>query len=365
MPRRALTALSASSLPSGRLPVSCSRRPIRVDLPWSTWPTMTMRTSGRLATLAAKDADGSVTRTFMELCLELYLYLEPCLEIAGDAQPLERIFRFVVHGAAGALGHLGAVELGDDLLERARVRHHREGDVGVAQRSIAASVARQIERDDRNAVAPRIGPDVGLRPMQDRMNAQMRALRRRGVEVVPELRRLVAHVPAPLDAARREDPLLGAGRLLVAADAGEQAVETVLGERELQSFGLARGRARRRRQGRVDGLDRRAGLDQEIELPFDRVAIAKRIHLGKLLAGIDMQSREWYAAEEGLAGEPDHHVGIFAERPQQGEVPQAREGLAENEDALRFELAEAVHGRPRSSQRRRPGASEKNHLVFG
>ncbi|MGY4327673.1 hypothetical protein ACVWWG_002090 [Bradyrhizobium sp. LB7.2] len=48
MPRRALTALSISSLPSGRLPVSCSRRPTSVDLPWSTWPTMTMRTWGRV-----------------------------------------------------------------------------------------------------------------------------------------------------------------------------------------------------------------------------------------------------------------------------------------------------------------------------
>ena len=33
MPRRALTAFSISSLPSGRLPVSCSSRPTSVDLP--------------------------------------------------------------------------------------------------------------------------------------------------------------------------------------------------------------------------------------------------------------------------------------------------------------------------------------------
>ena len=32
-PRRALTVFSVSSLPSGRLPVSCNRRPTRVDLP--------------------------------------------------------------------------------------------------------------------------------------------------------------------------------------------------------------------------------------------------------------------------------------------------------------------------------------------
>jgi len=69
MPRRALTALRDSSLPSGRLPVSCRSRPIKVDLPWSTCPTMTMRTSGRLPADAAAatraDASFSVTRTFM------------------------------------------------------------------------------------------------------------------------------------------------------------------------------------------------------------------------------------------------------------------------------------------------------------
>ncbi len=33
MPRFSLIAFNSASLPSGRLPVSCSRRPIRVDLP--------------------------------------------------------------------------------------------------------------------------------------------------------------------------------------------------------------------------------------------------------------------------------------------------------------------------------------------
>jgi hypothetical protein len=59
--------------------------------------------------------------------------------------------------------------------------------------------------------------------------------------MIPEFRRLVADVPAALDSARREHPLLGARRFLVAANAGEQAVEAVFGQRELQSFCLARG----------------------------------------------------------------------------------------------------------------------------
>ena len=164
------------------------------------------------------------------------------------------------------------------------------GDVGIAQRAIALAVLREIQRDDRDVFALGVGPDVGLGPMQDRVDAQMRARRRRGVELVPEFRRLVAHVPSAFGAARREHPLLGAGRFLVAADAGDQSVEAVFGERELQSFGLARRRSRGRRQGRIDGFDRRAGLDPEIELPFLAVAIAKRVHLRKFLAGIDMQA---------------------------------------------------------------------------
>src|SRR5690349_13109948 len=42
MPRRSDMARIDSTLPSGSVPVSCSRRPTSVDLPWSTWPTMTI-----------------------------------------------------------------------------------------------------------------------------------------------------------------------------------------------------------------------------------------------------------------------------------------------------------------------------------
>ena len=179
--------------------------------------------------------------------------------------------------------------------------------------------------------------------MQDRVDAQMRAGRRRGVELVPELRRLVAHVPSAFEAARREHALLRARRLFVAADAGDQSVETVFRERHLQAFGLARGRARGRRQGRIDGIDRRAGLDAQVEIPFLAVVIAERVHLRKFLAGVDMQRRERHAAEEGLARQPDHDVGVLAERPQQRELLQPRKSLAENVDALRLQRVEMVH----------------------
>jgi hypothetical protein len=118
----------------------------------------------------------------------------------------------------------------------------------------------------------------------------------------------------------------------------------MFGERELQSLGLARGGSRGRRQGRVDRLQRRARFDSEIELPFLAVAIAKRVHLREFLAGIDVQSGERYAAEKGLTRQPDHHVGIFAERPQQRQLLQPRECFPENVDALGLERFEVIHG---------------------
>ena len=59
-------------------------------------------------------------------------------EIAGDAQTLEGILGLVVKRAAGALRHLGAVELDQDFLDGGCGRSHRMGDVGVADIADAA-----------------------------------------------------------------------------------------------------------------------------------------------------------------------------------------------------------------------------------
>src|SRR3954453_4974305 len=181
--------------------------------------------------------------------------------------------------------------------------------------------------------------------MQDRMDAQMRALRRRRIEMIPELRRLVAPVPIALQAARREHTLLGTRGLFIAADAGNQAVEAVFGESHLEALGLARGGTGGRRQPWVDGINRGAGLDGQIEIPLLAVVIAEAIHLRKLLAGVDMEGRERQTAEEHLARQPDHDVGVLAERPQQVDLLEAAEGFAEDIDALGLELVEMVHAR--------------------
>ena len=182
-----------------------------------------------------------------------------------------------------------------------------------------------------------------LGPMQDRMHAQMRAGRRRSVEVVPEFRRLVANVPiasAPRGENTRSLARVGSSsRRMPAIKPSKPCLASAsLSPSVLRAAERAAGGKRR-----VDRLDRRAMLDDQIEIPFLRVALAERIHLRKFLAGIDMHHRKRHAAEERLARKPDHHVGIFAERPQQRDLLQPRKRLAENENALRFEIVETVH----------------------
>src|ERR1700727_1797194 len=200
---------------------------------------MTMRTCGRVVPLGV--ADRSIGMVMLMGGSTQY-----CSQIARSAEPLEGIFGLVVERAPRALRHLRTFKLDQDFFDACGGRVDRKSDVGIAERAITLAVFGEIERDDRDVFALGVGPDVGLGPMQDRVNAQMRARRRRGIELVPEFRRLVANVPSTLGAARREHPLLGARGLLVAANAGDQAVKTIFGQRQFQSLGFPRSRARRR-----------------------------------------------------------------------------------------------------------------------
>src|SRR5713226_6131179 len=320
IPRRADICRIASNLPSGSEPVSCMRRPTIVDLPWSTWPTTTILTLGRGTPVAAVIS-----------------------EISVRTQPLETVLRLMVHRSSRPLGDLGALELGDDLVERIGAAGDGEGDVLIAERAIAFAVFGEIERYDGDALAADVAPDVEFRPMQQRMHADMRAGREIIVVLVPEFGRLIADVPLAALAARAEDALLGAGAFLVAADPGDQAVIAMRLDQALQPGGLARGGPRRRGQGRVDRLDRRAGADDEIELPFDLVAVAERIHLRHLLLGVDIDDRERDMAEERLLGQPHQHIRILAKRPQHAKPIDAVERLAQDVDAFAFDGVEMVH----------------------
>src|SRR5580698_2723633 len=103
-PRRLATASNCSSLPSGSEPVSCRRRPTKVDLPWSTWPTMTIFN----CSLGAVPGLLCMVRTNSRIS-----------HVAVTAQLLEGVFALLVLRAAGAFGSLGVPKFLDDLAHSA------------------------------------------------------------------------------------------------------------------------------------------------------------------------------------------------------------------------------------------------------
>ena len=163
------------------------------------------------------------------------------------------------------------------------------------------------------------------------------------VELIPELRRLICARPSrlPVRAERRRAPWrASAPRRGGCRRSGHRSHAWRARASGLPS--CARRSARRAAAMRSTASIGGQGSISNFEVPLVRIAIAERVHLGKFLAGVDVHDRERHAAEESLARQPDHHVGIFAERPEQGEILHAREGFAQNINALRFELIEAI-----------------------
>src|SRR5579859_91901 len=72
----------------------------------------------------------------------------------------------------------------------------------------------EVQRHDRDALAPDVLPDVKLGPVRQRKYPDALALVRAGVVQRPELGTLLARVPAMLRGAEREDALLGTTLLL-------------------------------------------------------------------------------------------------------------------------------------------------------
>src|SRR3712207_3747127 len=146
-PRLAETARTCSMRAAGREPVSCSNRPTRVDLPWSTWPTTTMGSAARSA------AGGGESPSFI---------VRAPSQVAADAQALEGVFGLVVHGAPVALGAGGAAQLGDDGGHVRRLAGDREGDADLAERAVALAALGEVQRDDRDLLPRDVAPHVQL-----------------------------------------------------------------------------------------------------------------------------------------------------------------------------------------------------------
>src|SRR5436309_988491 len=202
------------------------RRPISVDLPSSTEPAVTSRSSSAL----------KVTDTL------------PVFH--------RRLAHAVVGARLAALGHARCRDLGHDLLDCRRVRQHTSGAghvadraeahrrrerllVGIALDEVARCVEHPVAAEDLTVVgevdrrqlqllARDVLPHVELRPVRDREDADVLALADARVVEAPQLGPLRARVPLAEVVAEAEDALLRAGTLLVAARAAHRRVEAVL-----------------------------------------------------------------------------------------------------------------------------------------
>src|SRR5260221_13622700 len=94
------------------------------------------------------------------------------LHVPRCAKLLEGAFGLLVLCPARAFGRLGVLELGDDVVDSGGGAGHRARAGRAAERAIAQAVAREIEIDHRDALAPDVAPDIELGPMQQRMDAQ-------------------------------------------------------------------------------------------------------------------------------------------------------------------------------------------------
>src|SRR2546428_8370516 len=107
--------------------------------------------------------------------------------------------------AAGALGYRGASQLLDDLVHGLGRGLDRERARSAAQAPVAGPVALvEVEVDDRDVLSADVFPDVDLRPVEQGMDPDVRALGEGSLELVPQLRGLLPEVPVAVLVPRRE-----------------------------------------------------------------------------------------------------------------------------------------------------------------
>src|SRR6478735_2984842 len=313
-PRSRLTRSTAASWSDRTDFVSWSRRPTRVDLPSSTDPAVARRSS-------------------VAAILEITLLLAVLHGGLGDP---------VVGARGAALGQRGGGHLEDDVgvragrgVDRPGARHVTDGAVahepgldrlvvsGLAHRADGEphavpvedlALVGVVERRERDVLTLDVAPDVDLGPVADREDADVLAGTVPGVEEVPQLGALVLRVPLTELVAEADDALLGAGLLLVAAAAAEDAVETVVvdGVEQRQRLERVAGAVGALTQSAVVDVVLHARDDEAQTETLDRL-VAVGDHLGEVVAGVDVQHREGDRRRpERLRRQVQHDDGVLA-----------------------------------------------------
>ena len=263
--------------------------------------------------------------------------------------------RFDRAGAAHVADRAVADDAALDGLAGARRRELADRAPHAVAR-IHLALVREVQRRERDALALDVAPDVELGPVRDRERAHVLAGGVAAVVQAPQLGPLVARIPLAELVAQRDDPLLRARLVLVAARAAEDGVVAAGGDRVEQRQRL------QRVAGAVGALLQAAVVDVVLHAgDFEPDAealdglVAEREHLGEVVAGVDVQHRERHPpGGEGLGREVEHHDGVLAAGEQQHGPLELGDDLADDVDRLGLEQVEgreAVDGasRPASS----------------
>src|SRR3546814_891017 len=259
------------------------------------------------------------------------------------SQAFERVLCLVVHGSTRALTDSGPGKLVDDLVECGGGTVDGRRDIAVAERPESLAIPREIQIHDRNSLPADVSPDVDFAPLEEWVDAEMGIRTEVRIELSPEFGGLTPDIPIVLRATRTENAFLCASAFFIPPDTGNDPVELLARDYGTKPGSLTGCRPRCWGQRRIHVLEGRTGSDHQAQIPFLRIAVAKRVHLGKFLSRIYMDHRKRNPPEERLAREPHQHVRILAQRPQQGNPIETDERLTQNVDALPLQNIQVSH----------------------
>jgi hypothetical protein len=190
-----------------------------------------------------------------------------------------------------------------------------------------------------------------------------------GVVVLPELGRLLGHVPNVGARARREVPLLRTAAFLVGPRPHDHSgvglgvwvdlvgaggvIEAVAPARAAQRIGeRLRLQSAAAREPIHGALGKGSPSSQRLlvlpvderEPPLGHEPIAIGDHLGDLVRRVDVHERERHMTAERLPRQPQHDRAVLADRPEHAELCEVGIRLAQEVHAAMLEGVEVSHG---------------------
>src|SRR6185369_3053836 len=291
--------------------VSCSSRPMRVDLPSSTLPTAEKRRRSFDAFRSRKSRmrwrlAGSV---MSEVPLPLLLLHGPVGVVVDDSR--------------AALGGAGDHHLLDDLLDARGRRANGPGagdaaeaaeptedllDLLARRRPIALAPAEDVVEDDDLPIADHrlarlceveridgdllevdVLPHVELRPVRQRENPDRLAGIDPRIVEVPQLGALIFGIPLTELVTKGEEALLRARLFLVAPRAADGGIEAMVAKAGQQSLRFEEAATILR--AKVEGIGARGdgrliAPDEEVSADLLHASVPEFVHLGKFIARV-------------------------------------------------------------------------------